>query len=178
MAVAVRPSFSRRYPPRRSMVEGLSLEKKSATAGDSKELLTRGHANGPEHIVPVGQHACNCCSTNAESGYGHIIASAAGHAKPSVPSRSVANFSSSATICVASAPLSSFNCLRFSSSDLLAAIRAARADDCCAFWELGCRNEEPVVAPDGNAAVGRGAYAMFITCHPVRKERVATVEFR
>lgn len=77
MAVADGP-LSRRYPPRRSKVEGLSLEEKSAIAGDSKELLTRGHANGPEHIVPVGQHACNCCSTNAGSGYGHIIASVAG----------------------------------------------------------------------------------------------------
>jgi hypothetical protein len=103
-----------------------------------------------------------------------------GLAKPSVPSRNVANFSSSAPICVASAPLSSFNCFKFSSSDLLAAIRAAKTDDCCAFWEpmLGCRNEEPAEDPDGNVAVGRGAYAISIACDPVRKGRFACVEFR
>ena len=44
--------------------------------------------------------------------------------------------------------------------------------------ELQAPLTQPGVAPDGNTAGGRGAYAMFTTCHPVRKERVANVEFR
>ena len=64
--------------------------------------------------------------------------------------------------------------------DLLAAIRTARADDCCGFWEpvLGCRNEEHTDDPDGNTAVGREAYAITILCDPVRKEQTACVDFQ
>jgi hypothetical protein len=136
------------------------------------QLLTRRHADGPEHVIPVREHACHCYSTNTSQNMCLPWRSQPGVAKPSVPSRNVANFSSSAPICVASVPLSSFSCFRFSSSDLLAAIRAARADDCCAFWEpmLGCRNEELVDGPVGNIAVGRGAYAISTACDPLRKE--------
>jgi hypothetical protein len=137
------------------------------------QLLTGRHADGPEHIIPVREHACHCYSINAGQNMGLPSRLQARAAKPSVPSRKVANFSSRAAICAASAPLSSFNCFRFSSSDLLAAIRAAKADDCCTFWEpmLGCRNEEPVEEPDGNTAVGRGAYAISIACDSVRREK-------
>jgi hypothetical protein len=176
----VHPSLLHRDPPRCWKVWALSLQKELVFVGGRTRPLTRRHADGPEHIVPVREHTCDCCSTNAGQNLGLSSRLQPGLAKPSVPSRNVANFSSSAPICVASAPLSSFNCFKFSSSDLLAAIRAAKTDDCCAFWEpmLGCRNEEPAEDPDGNVAVGRGAYAISIACDPVRKGRFACVEFR
>lgn len=143
-------------------------------------LLTRRHVDGPEDIVPIREHACHCYRTSMSQKARLPSRLQPGLAQPSVPSRSVANFSSSAPICAASAPLSSFNCFRFSSSDLLAAIRAAKADDCCTFCEpmLGCRNEEPAEDPDGNIAVGRGAYAISLSCDPSHKEQGACVELR
>lgn len=75
--------------------------------------------------------------------------------QPSVPSLRVVNFSSNASICDANAPLTSRSCLRFSSSSLFDAIRAARGDDCCE--ERGCiedcRREEEVPVEE-NTAVG------------------------
>jgi hypothetical protein len=49
---------------------------------------------------------------------------------PSVPSESVASFSSSTCICPANAPLKSLNCFRFASSAFFSLIRARSIGDC------------------------------------------------
>lgn len=166
----VRHCWPRRDLPRCLKVWGLSLQELSEAGGARMRLPTRRHVDGPEDVVPIREHACHCYSTSISQNARLPPRLQTGLAQPSVPSRNVANFSSSAPICAASAPLSSFNCFRFSSSDRFAAIRAAKADDCCGFCEpmLGWSNEEPVEEPDGNIAVGRRPYAISLSCDPIR----------